>query len=218
MTCVLRTTPPDILFPILQDFDSFMFHCINDLVGGALFDWSHLKASLPPRLGGLGIRRASAHSSAIFLSSVRACSPLILALSNQVAPHSYTLSAFSSCSFANLSDISSPEDFDVPIVQKSLSRIIDQAAFDSLFSSSPTDCSRALLLSTSIPHAGDWLGVLPSPSLGLHFLDVDPTLSPLLACTLFTLHFQTVLAQFVKCLCSFSYKCKYYQKCVLRLL
>ena len=56
MTCVLRTTPPDILFPILQDFDSFMFHCINDLVGGSLSDWSHLKASLPPRLGGLGIR------------------------------------------------------------------------------------------------------------------------------------------------------------------
>ena len=43
MKCVLRTTPPDILFPILQDFDSFMFHCINDLVGGALSDWSHLQ-------------------------------------------------------------------------------------------------------------------------------------------------------------------------------
>ena len=157
----------------LTDFDSFMFHCINDLVGGALSNWSHLKASLPPRLGGLGIRRASAHSGAIFLSSVRACSPHILALSNQVAPHSYTLSAFSSCSFANLSDISSPEDLDVPIVQKSFSRIIDQAAFYSLFSSSPTDRSQALLLSTSIPHAGDWLGVLPSPTLGLHFLDTE---------------------------------------------
>ena len=29
--------------------------------------------------------------------------------------------------------------------------------------------------------------------------------------TLFTLYFQTVLAQFVTCLCSFSYKCKHYQ-------
>ena len=29
--------------------------------------------------------------------------------------------------------------------------------------------------------------------------------------TLFTLHFQTMLAQFVTCLCSFSYKCKHYQ-------
>ena len=27
--------------------------------------------------------------------------------------------------------------------------------------------------------------------------------------TLFILHIQTVLAQFIKCLCSFSYKCNY---------
>ena len=58
-------------------------------------------------------------------------------------------------------------------MQKSLSRIIDHAAFNSLFSSSPTDHSRALFLSTSIPHAGDWLGVLSSPSVGLHFLDTE---------------------------------------------
>ena len=35
--------------------------------------------------------------------------------------------------------------------------------------------------------------------------------------TLFTLHIETMLAQFVKCFCSFSFKCKDYQNHELRL-
>ena len=40
-------------------------------------------------------------------------------------------------------------------------------------SSAPDPRFRALSLSSSIPHAGDWLLTLPSPSLGLHFLDLE---------------------------------------------
>lgn len=171
MTCVLRNTPPDILFPILHDFDSFMFHCINDLVGGALSDWSRLKASLPPRLGGLGIRRVSAHSGAIFLSSVRACSPLILALSIQVAPHSYTSSAFSSfCSFANLSDISSPEDLDV-----SLCRSLSPALLTTLL---------------SIAYSPHLLLIIPEPFS-------SPPVSPTLVTGLVSSHLPVLVSTFL---------------------
>ena len=45
--------------------------------------------------------------------------------------------------------------------------------YSKLLSSTPDTCSKALLLSSSIPHAGDWLGVFPSPNLGLHLLDCE---------------------------------------------
>ena len=63
--------------------------------------------------------------------------------------------------------------FHFPVSQKALSRAIDQSNFDHLLEDNPVLRSRALLLSTSIPHAGDWLRVLPSSNLGLHFLDCE---------------------------------------------
>ena len=174
ISCALRTTPPDILLPVIHSFDEFMFHCINDLVGGALSLWSHLKATLPPRLGGIGIRLASAHSGAIFLASTQACSALVLSLSNQEIPPSYVSSAIASfTSFTGLSNVTSLSDLPQPVTQKSLSRLVDDFAFNHLLYTSSEVRSRALLLSTSISHAGGWLSVIPSSNLGLHFLDSE---------------------------------------------
>ena len=136
--------------------------------------WSQLKAALPIRLGGVGLRRACDHAAAIFLASVHSCSSLILDVSGQEVPVSYVASAFPLFSRASgLPDVSSFDSFDFPVSQKALSRAIDQCNFDHLLEDSPDLRSRALLLSTSIPHAGDWLGVLPSSNLGLHFLDCE---------------------------------------------
>lgn len=143
-------------------------------MGGALPDWSRSKATLPIRLGGVGLRQACDHSASIFLASVFACSSLIMEISDQVVPPSYTSSAFQlfgQCS--GLSDISSFSSFDFPISQKSLSRAVDQFNFDHLLDSSINLRPRALLLSSSLPHAGDWLTVLPSNNLGLHLLDSE---------------------------------------------
>ena len=63
------------------------------------------------------------------------------------------------------------EDIDIPLTQKALSRAIDEATFDHLLASAADTRSKALVLSTSIPHAGDWINVIPSQALGLHFLD-----------------------------------------------
>ena len=51
--------------------------------------------------------------------------------------------------------------------------VIDSFNYDNLVSSAPDPRCHALSLSSSIPHAGDWLLALPSPSLGLHFLDLE---------------------------------------------
>ena len=174
LLCALRTTSPDILLPVISEFDSLIFDALSDLVGGALPMWSRLKAALPIRLGGVGLRRACDHAAAIFLASVHSCSSLILNVSGQEVPVSYVASAFPLFSRASgLPDVSSFDSFDFPVSQKALSRAIDQCNFDHLLEDSPDLRSRALLLSTSIPHAGDWLGVLPSSNLGLHFLDCE---------------------------------------------
>ena len=65
------------------------------------------------------------------------------------------------------------EDIDVPLQQKSLSRLIDEVCFNTLVESAPDVRSRALALSSSLPHVGDWLNVTPSPALELCLLDQD---------------------------------------------
>ena len=62
-------------------------------------------------------------------------------------------------------------DIDVPVTQHSLSRAIDEACFDALLASAPNTRSKVLALSSSIQHAGDWLNVIPSFTLGLHLQD-----------------------------------------------
>ena len=60
---------------------------------------------------------------------------------------------------------------DVPLRQRSLSKCIDQIVFGELCTSAPDTRSKALALSSAIPHAGDWLNVVPCHALGLHLHD-----------------------------------------------
>ena len=53
------------------------------------------------------------------------------------------------------------QDIDVPLSQHSLSRAIDQASIADLLATAAHPRSKALALSTSILHAGDWLNVVP---------------------------------------------------------
>ena len=48
---------------------------------------------------------------------------------------------------------------------------MDESCFQQLLTSAPSSRFRALSLSSSLPHAGDWLNVVPSSSLGLHLHD-----------------------------------------------
>ena len=63
-------------------------------------------------------------------------------------------------------DWHSLKDVDIPFQQWALSRAIDQANYATLIDRSHNSRSRALALSTAIPHARDWLPVVPSQALG----------------------------------------------------
>ena len=70
-------------------------------------------------------------------------------------------------------DWTSLEEIDTHLRQRPLSYCIDEAVYNQLLSAAPDTRSRALVLSTSLPHAGDWLNVVPSSMLGLHLQDKE---------------------------------------------
>ena len=152
-------------------FDSLIFDTLSGLIGGSVSSWARLKASLLVRLGELGLCQAGVHSAAIFLGSVNACGPLILSLSGQTVPQTYYTSALQAfCAGIGRPPLPSFDDLETPISQKYLSHVIDDSLYNSLLSSAPDTRHQALALSSSLPHAGDWLSALPSPNLGLDFL------------------------------------------------
>ena len=54
-----------------------------------------------------------------------------------------------------------------------LSYSIDDACFSFLVESSTDVRSKALALSSALPHAGDWLNVVPCSALSLHLMDCE---------------------------------------------
>ena len=138
-------------------------------------DWAWLKATLPCCLGGLNLRSASLHAPAAFLASsseAQCWVECILGSSSTSPPHTMsTVAALASS--ASRPDWVRPEDIDLPLRQLSLSQAIDNTSHRLLVSSATSIRSRALALSSSLPHAGDWLNVIPSSSLGLHLQDQE---------------------------------------------
>ena len=170
---VFRACPPSHLYHFSSEFDTSMRRTLESIIGGPVSDWSCLKSTLPSSRGGLNLRSASRHAPAAFLSSYAASLPLVERILGQhPGPSPHTTAAVSAlANAAAMPEWLSLEDIDVPVRQRHLSLAIDEASHHLLQSSAPTIRSRALALSTSLPHAGDWLNVVPSPSLGLRLQD-----------------------------------------------
>lgn len=171
----LRSCPPAYTHQAATAFDDLMRDALSDLAGGPLSDWAWQKASLPSSLGGLNIRSATLHAPAAYISSlVQSRSLITKIIGHPPTPFRHLANAVSSLSHAaEMPEWISIEDIDVPLRQHSLSYKINEASFNSLLTSAPDTRSRALALSSAIPHAGDWLKVVPSPALGLHLQDRD---------------------------------------------
>ena len=170
---VLRTCPPSHICQAAKDFDTAVRETLESILSGPLPEWSWLKASLPSTYGGLNLRSALLHAPAAFLGSSVRSQPLverILGRPADISPHTSPAVAALATAAAR-PDWQCLDDIDVPLRQHPLSLTIDKASHQNLLSSSPSIRSRALALSSSLPHAGDWLNVVPSPSLGLHLQD-----------------------------------------------
>ena len=169
----LRSCPPHHITKATSVFDSTMLDALSDLAGGPLPSWSWLKASLPTCLGGLGVRRASVHASAAYISSVTQSKQLVAEILGwDPTPSRHLQTALERLAIAaGRSDWTSLEEVDVPFRQRHLSHALDEAVHLELLDTAPDTRSKALAMSSAIHHAGDWLNVIPSSSLGLHLQD-----------------------------------------------
>lgn len=120
----LRTCPPILIQQALVAFDYSMQDTLSDLAGGPLSDWAWLKASLPCSLGGLNIRQAMFHAPAAYICSLHQSHPPV---SPVHLPHCIDALAEAACR----PEWSSLQDIDFPLCQCLLSRVIDEASYDS---------------------------------------------------------------------------------------
>ena len=170
---VLRTCPPGFVKDALVAYDEGMRDALSDIAGSPLSDWAWLKASLPSSFGGLNIRWASLHAPAAYIGSLHQTTPLVSEILGHFPKAPINLSsAISALALAaGRPEWCSSLEIDVPLHQRHLSHAIDEASYSALLAQAPDARSRALALSSSIRHAGDWLNVIPSSALGLHLQD-----------------------------------------------
>ena len=172
----LRTCLPSYIRDATDSFDTLILEYLSDQVGGLLPDWSWTKVSLPTSLGVLNIYTALLHSPIAYTGSAFSTQLLVLKIKGYHFSHSTQLSeAFHEFSLSSRHPdwSSSPDATDFPIQQCHLSKAIDLSTFDSFFSNTPSSHLKALALSSTIPHAGDWLNVISFLALGLHLCDQE---------------------------------------------
>ena len=173
LSYTLRTCPPSHITKATSEFDAAMRESLETILGGPISDWSWLKASLPSSRGGVNLRSAAKHAPAAFIASSaqsRGLVEKILAQPPDLSPHlDPAVSALATA--ASQPDWQQLEVIDVPLRQHHLSQAIDESVHQQLLSSASSPRDRALALSTTLPHAGDWLNCVPSSALGLHLQD-----------------------------------------------
>ena len=175
VTHLLCTCPPDVIQSALVKFDEIMRDAVSDLAGCPLSHWAWLKSSLPSSLGGLNIRHATLYAPAAFIGSIHQSESLVSdILGHPVkAPLHLPYAINALAKSVARPDWISVENIDVLLRSHSLSHSIDDACFSFLVESSSDVRSKALASSSALPHAGEWLNIVPCSALGLHLMDCE---------------------------------------------
>ena len=165
LSTILHTCNPTSLTSLFESFDSLILSSFSESIGAHLSQWSLLKASLPVAMGGLGLRKAATHSGAAYYSSLHN-SPLVL---EEILSSAPDLSPFQYSCRPLLSQAGLPIRTWTLLSLNTLSSDIEKATFSSFLAQAPDVRSWALALSSSTPHSGDLISIVPSRQLGLHF-------------------------------------------------
>ena len=162
MVHIARCTPPSVALEGLHIFDEEVRQTFSDSMCIDPSDSVWQQAQLSLSRGGLGLRSASLHSSAAFMSSF-SMSSFATNTSHQLLR---SLDHFNAC-VSPAEAISIDELLNSPTTQKMLSTKIENKQFQLLFDASSIP-NRARLMSASSNLATFWLSVIPSPGLNLH--------------------------------------------------
>jgi hypothetical protein len=174
----LRTCKPSILQSAYARFDDIQHSALEDILGASLTPNAWRQASLPVSLGGLGLRSASSHAEAAYLSSLVQSKSTVDEILRDTPPSQSlnTPLAFFRTAAGHLppetiADLSNPSSGNHS--QKHLSFLIDSNLQSSLLSDvqAAGDLrSSARLLSLPLPHAGAFLNAIPNHTFGLSII------------------------------------------------
>ena len=163
---VLRTAPC-FLSSHLQSFDESLRDILMSIVNVHLDDVSWLQASLPVRVGGIGIRRATQLAPSAYLASAAGCSDLVHQIlppsPSPVSPNPLLEAALTSWKEGHshpppgFPESRKQKSWDTPRIEATLAGLLEAA----------DETTQARLLAVSCPEAGAWLNAFPISSVGL---------------------------------------------------
>ena len=162
-------TAPCFLSPVLKDYDDVLRSTLSAItnIHFGVDDPSWTQATLPVKMGGLGIRSAVQLAPSAFLASAAATSDLVHLI---VPPYLQSLSIPNVDEAKDLWSLGhgqSPPEVTSQHQQRAWDIPKMSALAESLLENAPDPRARARLLASATKESGAWLNVLPISSLGL---------------------------------------------------
>ena len=155
----------------LIEIDSVLRSNLNYLANINMTDLQWIQASLPTKVGGLGIRSASALTLPAFLASSAGTKSLqdLILLNCVVKPDPFVNIYLEEwmLSYANQPRSGQPSSGEQAGKQCNWDKPIIDSDLQYLLRAQPDQLNQARLLAVSSPHSSDWLNALPLSSCGL---------------------------------------------------
>ena len=167
LNSLLRTLPSDLAPEAFKRFDAGLRHSLETITHSSLDDQTWKQATLPIRLGGLGLRESSSSASAAFVGSRNTTRSLTASLLG-VDPSMDTSELTPEDEFPARASLREalPEADLTSASQHHLQDSLDRRAFTMCKALSSLRDQARLNSITSSP-AGAWLRAIPNPNLGL---------------------------------------------------
>ena len=153
--------------PALPLLDEKLRDLMGHILNVDLSDHQWSQATLPVKWGGLGIRRTTQVAPSAFLASAAGVETLvssILVNGRPVTPDGVRDTALGM--WKRLGGVIPPTGSEAQI-QRCWDQQIIKAASESILQNASDDYTKARLLASVAPHAGDWLNAAPISSVGL---------------------------------------------------
>jgi Reverse transcriptase (RNA-dependent DNA polymerase) len=161
---------PCVNHPCLATYDEILRKGLQNILNIDFTDMQWQQSTLPIRMGGLGIRRASSLALPAFIASAASTSETqsnILCGLDNLPDMDYTNL---STHWQAITGIPLSENFPAHI-QANWDTPILHGEFSKLLESTTELCEQARLKAVSFPHASDWLHALPITPCGLRLSD-----------------------------------------------